>query len=578
MKNIYDMEFYKRDRQKYTDAIINSTSKKKLVIGGPGTGKTYLFKSLLSKVRSDSGKPGLVLTFIKNLVADLETDLKGLAKVSTFHAYCKSILDTFKNRSFEYYPHILEVIAKDFDILGQRKCKKEDIEKAFFSLKDKDLIKLTIKIGDYYNAGGHTDSVYRVTRYFESDHERIPVYPLVIFDEYQDFNFIETKLAELLYSKSPVLIVGDDDQALYGFKQASPKYIRQLAQNTEFKKFELPYCSRCTKVIVRATMKVISKAKENGLLKDRIDKPFKYFPPDKHADSQANPSIINVNCSVERNNCHYIGKYIAKEISNIPILCIQDSEKHPEPTVLVIGPKQFLNGVKNEISKKFNVDLEEKQEDKIDILDGYKMIAKNPKSRLGWRILLHFDPCGNAEKIISDSISTNKDIIDSIVSNKYISQHCELSKIVKKISLGLDLIPEERQKIEAGVSLSFEEIKTKLSDTNREDSTTSGQAPNNKALLPRILCTSFEGSKGLAAQYVFIVGVNEGHFPRKNPPQDIDIFRLIVGLTRTRKRCYMISCNHFGSERLNPSIYKAWLGKELSKEIYVDKDYVNKFC
>lgn len=578
MNNDFNMESYEKDRQKYTDAILKSPSKKKLVIAGPGTGKTYLFKSLLGKVRSDSGKPGLVLTFIKNLVADLEIDLKGLAEVSTFHAYCKSILPTFKNRRFEYYPQILEVIAKDFDILNQRKCNKEDIEKAFFSLKDKDLIKSTIKIGDYYNAGGHTDSVYRVIRFFKSNPEQIPDYPLVIFDEYQDFNFLETKLAELLYSKNPVLIVGDDDQALYRFKQASPKYIRQLAQNSEFKKFELPYCSRCTEIIVRATIKVINKAKENGLLKDRIDKPFKYFPPDKHADSQANPSIINVNCSVERKNCRYIGKYITKEISNIPTSCIQDPEKHHEPTVLVIGPKEFLNGIKNEISKKFNVDLDEKQEDKMDILDGYKMIAKNPNSRLGWRILLHFDPYGNSENIISKAISNNEDIIDSIVSKEYISKHRELAKLLKKIRLGLDLTPGERQIIEAGVDLPFEEIMSKLSNANRGDSAMAGQAPNSKAFSPRILCTSFEGSKGLAAQYVFIVGVNEGHFPRRNPPDDIDIYRLIVGLTRTRKRCYMISCNHFGSERLNPSIYKTWLSKELSKEIYVDKEYITRFC
>jgi hypothetical protein len=416
------MQFYKKNRQKYTDAILKSPSKKKLVIAGPGTGKTYLFKSLLGKASRDSGKPGLVLTFIKNLVGDLKTELEGLAHVSTFHAYCKSILHTFKNGRFEYYPHILEVIAKDFDILGQRKCKKEDIEQAFFGLKDKDLINSAINVADYYNAGGHTDSVYRVIRFFESHPEQIPVYPLVIFDEYQDFNFLETKLAELLHSKNPVLIVGDDDQALYGFKQASPDYIRQLAKNPDFQRFELPYCSRCTEVIVQAMTKVISKAKVIGRLKDRIDKPFKYFPPDKHADSQANPSIINVNCSVERNNCHYIGKYIGKEISDIPTSYIQESKKLGEPTVLIIGPKQFLNGVKIEVSKNFVIGQEEQQEEILSILDGYRMIGNNPKSRLGWRILLHCDPCENSKKIISKAISENNDIIDSIASTKYISR------------------------------------------------------------------------------------------------------------------------------------------------------------
>jgi superfamily I DNA/RNA helicase len=417
--------------------------------------------------------------------------------------------------------------------------------------------------------------VYRVIRFFESHPEKIPDYPLVIFDEYQDFNFLETKLARLLYSKSPVLIVGDDDQALYGFKQASPDYIRQLAQNQDFQRFELPYCSRCTEVIVEAMTKVISKAKVIGRLKNRIDKPFKYFPPDKHADSQANPTIINVNCSVERKNCRYIGKYIAKEISGIPTPYIQESKQLGEPTVLIIGPKQFLNGVKIELSKNFVIGQEEQQEEMLSILDGYRMIGNNPKSRLGWRILLHFDPYGNSENIISKAISNNEDIIDSIVSRKYISKHYQISNIIKKIISGTDLTAEECEKVETGTGLALEEIRNALSNADKENSPTPGQPPGGEALLPDIRCTSFEGSKGLAAQYIFILGVNERHFPQNNPPSNKDIYRLIVGLTRTRKRCYMISCNHFGSKRLNPSIYKTWLGKELSREIYVDKVYID---
>ena len=203
------------------------------------------------------------------------------------------------------------------------------------------------------------------------------------------------------------------------------------------------------------------------------------------------------------------------------------------------------------------------------------MIGNNPKSRLGWRILLHFDPYGNSENIISKAISNNEDIIDSIVSRKYISKHYQISNIIKKIISGTDLTAEECEKVETGTGLALEEIRNALSNADKENSPTPGQPPGGEALLPDIRCTSFEGSKGLAAQYIFILGVNERHFPQNNPPSNKDIYRLIVGLTRTRKRCYMISCNHFGSKRLNPSIYKTWLGKELSREIYVDKVYID---
>jgi superfamily I DNA/RNA helicase len=229
--NDLDMGFYRKDRKKYAEAVIKSPSQKKLIIAGPGTGKTYIFKSLFGKIRRASGEKGLVLTFIKNLVADLKVELAGLAKVSTFHAFCKSIVHSFKNDRFEYYPNILKLIEKDFDILELDKNNNEDIERCFFGLKSDEVIKSTLKIGDYYNAAGHSDSVYRVVRYYEAYPNRIPNYPLIVFDEYQDFNFLETSLVEVLSKKSPLLIVGDDDQALYAFKQASPDYIRRLVQD-----------------------------------------------------------------------------------------------------------------------------------------------------------------------------------------------------------------------------------------------------------------------------------------------------------------------------------------------------------
>ena len=36
----------KSERQKHVDAILNSPSRKKIVVAGPGTGKTYLFKEI----------------------------------------------------------------------------------------------------------------------------------------------------------------------------------------------------------------------------------------------------------------------------------------------------------------------------------------------------------------------------------------------------------------------------------------------------------------------------------------------------------------------------------------------------
>jgi len=67
--------------------VLDSQSRKKLVVAGPGAGKTFLFRKLLD------GAPGqpdtrLVLTFINNLKADLARSLGDAAQVFTLHGYC----------------------------------------------------------------------------------------------------------------------------------------------------------------------------------------------------------------------------------------------------------------------------------------------------------------------------------------------------------------------------------------------------------------------------------------------------------------------------------------------------------
>ena len=68
-----------------TNAIIESAFEKKLIVAGPGTGKTFTFRRALE----ECGGRGLALTFIRNLVADLRAELEDIADVYTFHGFCK---------------------------------------------------------------------------------------------------------------------------------------------------------------------------------------------------------------------------------------------------------------------------------------------------------------------------------------------------------------------------------------------------------------------------------------------------------------------------------------------------------
>ena len=74
------------------DAVVNSESAKKLVVAGPGAGKTYLFRRLLEKLEAEQDD-ALVLTFINNLKDDLARDLGAVSQVYTFHSYCQRLRD-----------------------------------------------------------------------------------------------------------------------------------------------------------------------------------------------------------------------------------------------------------------------------------------------------------------------------------------------------------------------------------------------------------------------------------------------------------------------------------------------------
>jgi len=85
---------YSREEDEFKKAIENvlaSTIPKRLIIAGPGTGKTTLFKRILKLARGDRNDR-IVLTFINNLRDDLEKDLGRLAKVRTLHSYCLDLL------------------------------------------------------------------------------------------------------------------------------------------------------------------------------------------------------------------------------------------------------------------------------------------------------------------------------------------------------------------------------------------------------------------------------------------------------------------------------------------------------
>ena len=110
---------------------------------------------------------------------------------------------------------------------------------------------------------------------FESKKILIPQYDLILIDEFQDFNLLEFHLIKLLNLKTKIVIVGDDDQSLYSFKQAKPSIIRELFNDNSKEKFSFDYCHGCTEIIVKASNNLLKESVPiRGLLRVELIKIF----------------------------------------------------------------------------------------------------------------------------------------------------------------------------------------------------------------------------------------------------------------------------------------------------------------
>jgi hypothetical protein len=512
-----------------TDAILNSKSMKKLIVAGPGTGKTFIFKELIKGV-GGANKSRIVLTFINTLKADLQADLSSIASVFTFHGYCYHLLrkdPSIRGRltnKFDYYPGLAKLIISDWNIA--KKTPAPRMIGLMRDLKPDESTDFFLKRSDYYNAISFDDSVFRVYQQLHAQSTLIQKFNLVLVDEFQDFNRLEVEFIQQLASQSPIVIAGDDDQALYGqLRGASRKFIRAFFNGKEYENHQLPFCMRCPEVIVVAVLDLVTRAKSSGLLIGRIEKPYKHFPPKKGTDSKKYPTILVARCTVQSLKHNYFGRYIADEISRIPSEDISESHKDRFPTVLIVGPKKYLSQIAKILKEKgYSPELpSEQHESEPDRDEGLRFIAASATSQLGWRIILEIDQPKFYHDVIIQSVTYQSALIDCI--------------------------PRE--------------FKAKIlaeADALEDDAVSAVKVASPDETAPRIKLTSFEGSKGLSAQHVFIVGLQEGELPKSTSAiKDVEVCKLLVALTRTRKQCHVVITGRFDAEKKKPSAFLSWI-------------------
>lgn len=198
------------------------------------------YKSL--KILEDEGREKILDKIIKynemyNRVNEFNKTIKGL--LIDFNAKKNNRYIESSNKEYEelfkelYHAYVLEVFANGYIELD-------------------DLVNLVIVL---------------LERYPEIRKEVSSAFDYIFVDEYQDVNKEQYKLIKLLKNKNKVLIVGDEDQAIYGWRGSNSKYFRDF-------QLEYPDC-RVIKLErnYRSTQQILNLA--DGFIKqnkNRIDK------------------------------------------------------------------------------------------------------------------------------------------------------------------------------------------------------------------------------------------------------------------------------------------------------------------
>ena len=277
-----------------------------IIVAGPGTGKTRTLTHRIAYLLTEQGitpEQVLAITFTnkaaeemaQRLTALLGEAIAGQLVIKTFHAFCAMILR-------EEAEHL--DLSPDFGICSEAD-RKILLKLAYPEMKDADLTRYLELISTAKNLVLLPDSPeireqdwfdldmlnvyaqYRTTLHeqqmvdfddlllltvqlFSTQPERLQVYQTrfrwISVDEYQDLNFAQYRLLKLL--KTPevnLCVIGDPDQAIYGFRGATRQYFLHFQQ--DFPGAEILHLTqnyRSTTSILNASQQVIAQSEDSG--------------------------------------------------------------------------------------------------------------------------------------------------------------------------------------------------------------------------------------------------------------------------------------------------------------------------
>ncbi len=276
-----------------------------LIIAGPGTGKTRTLTMRIAHLMIRKGVPAeniLAVTFTRKAAREMHQRLRAildaackLPLVATFHALCFKILNELKPAGTaeaiidederrvligeavkQARSHGIAVSQKPQKLLErivaakQQILNPEDLTPAYHVTADDRMLAEVYhsyqKLLSIQGLNDFEDLIFKVVRLLEGDPEAgrklRDQYRHVFVDEYQDLNHGQYRIVRALAPPDApdrnLCVIGDPDQAIYGFRGSDVRYFARFADDyPDSAVMQLTRNYRSTETIVDASFQVI---------------------------------------------------------------------------------------------------------------------------------------------------------------------------------------------------------------------------------------------------------------------------------------------------------------------------------
>jgi hypothetical protein len=164
----------------------------------------------------------------------------------------------------------------------------------------------------------------------------------------------------------------------------------------------------------------------------------------------------------------------------------------------VIGDKPFSEAAFEVVKERFpQAQMKKGQASLMTALDGYRRLAADAGSRLGWRTITLFFGFEGCDDLVRRALE-RADLAPEL-PEKYREEHLALAELVRRLLEDEALSAEEEQALSNALGMDLAEIKEHLAIGGDDDVQLEGEDGEPPEDAPTILFTSLVGAKGLSA-------------------------------------------------------------------------------